>query len=175
MAVRSTGPGVMQLQNPLQQGRFGNDLLDEVASVCCTRLSATIWAISRCRTKALIRCHTAAGRRGPPGSCLGQRLAAGQDLSSASTWLTTFSKTMSMRVRRSCCLTGRIGQIGATAAQVVTGAMATVSTVRVWRARSKGGSGPLDWLPGREAVSSSLGVREGARWRCGYSSACSVP
>ena len=59
----------------------------------------------------------------------------GQRLISASTWLTTFSKTMSIRVRRSYPLEGMRLRSSPQVPQACTGMTSTVSTVRVFSLR----------------------------------------
>ena len=88
---------------------------------------------------------------------------AGQRLIWASTWCRGFSKTMSMRVRRSWSWQGVWRRSWPQHAQALTGEHSTVSMVRVlWQ---RPWCSPWPWVlrPGRVAVSSSFSVCDGGR------------
>ena len=69
---------------------------------CCTRFREIIWAISRFSTYALMPAPYCTGPEKVSGNGARVSLAqCGQHVISASRWLSTFSKTMSIWVRRS--------------------------------------------------------------------------
>jgi hypothetical protein len=103
---------------------------------CCTRFKEIIWAMRRLSAYALMPEPYCRGPEKPCGN--GARVwvaQCGQDLTSASTWLSTFSKTMSIWVRRSWPSGRRARRSSPHCSQKLTLESTTVSTVRVLAAR----------------------------------------
>ena len=72
------GQGVMQLQDPLQQGRFGDDLLDEGGQRVLHPLQCHHLRDQQVQDEGLDPgAVLAAGRTDPPGSCLGSAPGSG--------------------------------------------------------------------------------------------------